>query len=121
MRFILVDWLLEVATLKGYSCETLYCAIDMVDRYLACRTIYRRTLQPLGITCMVVAARYLEQEVVTIREAAWLTENTYRYEEVVQMMASVLSVVHGYVRRPSASDFFSLFADLCKVWRTDGE
>ncbi|EGD83559.1 hypothetical protein PTSG_04164 [Salpingoeca rosetta] len=115
MRFILVDWLLEVASLKMYSIDTLHCAVDMVDRYLATRTITRRTLQLLGITCMVIAARFLEQDVVTIREAAWLTENTYDYEDVVQMVAAVLAVADGHVRRPSPNDYITIFAELSNV------
>eukprot|EP00043_Microstomoeca_roanoka_P013887 m.136728 g.136728 ORF g.136728 m.136728 type:complete len:566 (-) comp15875_c0_seq1:463-2160(-) len=115
MRFILVDWLVEVASLKMYSSETLYCAVDLVDRYLAMRTVTRKTLQLLGITCMVIAARFTEQEIITIREAAWLTENTYQYENVVQMVAEVIAVIGGDLRRPSLNDYVNIFVQLGNV------
>jgi hypothetical protein len=60
MRFILMDWLVEVADLKSFDRRTLYMAMDLVDRYLARCTITRKTLQLLGIACMVIAARYVQ-------------------------------------------------------------
>lgn len=35
---------------------------------------------------------------LTIRESSWLTENTYSYEEVVQMMAELLGAFRGDIR-----------------------
>jgi len=67
MRYILVDWLVEVVDLKGFSRDTLYMTISIVDRFLQRCTITRKTLQLLGIACMVIAARFLEEEVITIR------------------------------------------------------
>lgn len=59
MRYILMDWLVEVADLKNFSQQTLYMAADMVDRFLSRCETTRRTLQLHGIACMVIAARYI--------------------------------------------------------------
>ena len=37
MRYILVDWLVEVADLKMFSRDTLYLTVSLVDRYLSVR------------------------------------------------------------------------------------
>jgi len=42
--------------------------------------------------------RYLERYIVTIREAAWLTDNTYKYEDVVRMMGEITAVLLGNFR-----------------------
>ena len=83
-RYILFDWLCEVAEMKLLSSLVLHSAMECVDRYLCCRLLPRSQLQLLGVTCMVLSARFLGKDIVTIREAAWLTDGTYSYEEVVR-------------------------------------
>ena len=112
MRYILVDWLVEVADLKTFSRETLYMTVDLVDRYLERYVVTRKTLQLLGISCMVIAARFTESEVITIREAAWLTDNTYKYEQVVRTMGSALCAAGGKLRIPTTLDFLQLYVAL---------
>lgn len=41
---------------------------------------------------------YISKEILTIREAVWLTDNTYRYEDLVRMMGEVVSVLEGKIR-----------------------
>lgn len=115
MRYILVDWLVEVADLKQFSRDTLYMTVSLVDRYLAQHVVTRKTLQLLGIACMVIAARFSENEVITIREAAWLTDNTYTYEKVVRTMGKALCAAHGRLRVSTHLDFLRLFISLSPV------
>lgn len=42
--------------------------------------------------------RYISKEILTIREAVWLTDNTYQYEDLVRMMGEVISVLEGKIR-----------------------
>lgn len=42
--------------------------------------------------------RYISKEILTIREAVWLTDNTYKYEDLVRMMGEVVSVLEGKIR-----------------------
>eukprot|EP00760_Papus_ankaliazontas_P011937 PhM_4_TR15124/c0_g1_i1/m.22528 len=55
MRMILVDWLVEVH--QKFKCrhETLFLAVDVVDRYLAATRTSRATLQLVGVTSMLLA------------------------------------------------------------------
>ncbi|XP_023124748.1 cyclin-F [Amphiprion ocellaris] len=105
MRYILVDWLVEVTTMKDFSSLTLHVTIGCVDRYLALRSVPKARLQLLGIACMVVCTRYISKEILTIREAVWLTDNTYKYEDLVRMMGEVVSVLGGRIRNPSLLDY----------------
>jgi len=45
-----------------------------------------------------VWCRYLSHDIITIREAAWLTDNTYKYEDVVRMMGEISAVLLGNFR-----------------------
>ena len=42
--------------------------------------------------------RFLGEEIITIREAAWLTDNTYKYEDVVRMMGEITAALRGKFR-----------------------
>ena len=42
--------------------------------------------------------RFLGKDIITIREAAWLTDNTYKYEDVVRMMGEVTATLQGQIR-----------------------
>ncbi|XP_061567091.1 cyclin-F [Cololabis saira] len=105
MRYILVDWLVEVTTMKDFSSLTLHVTVGCVDRYLALWSIPKGRLQLLGIACMVVCTRYISKEILTIREAVWLTDNTYKYEDLVRMMGEVVSVLEGKIRSPTLLDY----------------
>lgn len=56
-RYILVDWLVEVTTMKDFSSLPLHVTVGCVDRYLAVRSVPKAHLQLLGIACMVVCTR----------------------------------------------------------------
>uniref|UniRef100_A0A3B5LWV8 Cyclin-F n=1 Tax=Xiphophorus couchianus TaxID=32473 RepID=A0A3B5LWV8_9TELE len=105
VMYILVDWLVEVATMKDFSSQTLHVTVGCVDRYLALRSVPKARLQLLGIACMVVCTRYISKEILTIREAVWLTDNTYKYEDLVRMMGEVVSVLEGKIRSPTLLDY----------------
>lgn len=115
MRYILVDWLVEVAIMKDFPSQIVHIAVNCVDQYLMRRKVQRSELQLLGITCMLIAARFQGKDIVTIREAAWLTDGTYKYEEVVRMMGEVMSCIKGQVRVLTIPDFLKLFCSLAAV------
>ncbi|XP_055754658.1 cyclin-F isoform X2 [Salvelinus fontinalis] len=112
MRYILVDWLVEVTTMKDFSSLTLHVTVGCVDRYLALRSVPKARLQLLGIACMVVCTRYISKDILTIREAVWLTDNTYKYEDLVRMMGEVISVLEGKIRTPTLLDYGQVLLSL---------
>ena len=55
--------------------------------------------------------RFLGKDIITIREAAWLTDNTYKYEDVVRMMGEITATLKGKFRVSAflhSSEFLSL-------------
>ncbi|KAJ3601485.1 hypothetical protein NHX12_032453 [Muraenolepis orangiensis] len=119
MRYILVDWLVEVTTMKALSSLTLQVTVGCVDRYLALRSVPKARLQLLGIACMVVCTRYTSKDILTIREAVWLTDNTYKYEDLVRMMGEVIAALEGKIRTPMLLDYGEVLLHLLPLeWRT---
>ncbi len=60
MRAILVDWMIDVHRKFELSPETLYLTINIIDRFLAIKTVPRRELQFVGISAMLMASKYEE-------------------------------------------------------------
>ncbi len=90
MRGILVDWLVEVAQEYKLVSETLFLAVNYIDRFLSCKVAPRRKLQLVGITCMLVAAKYEEIYAPQIEDFCYITDNTYAREEVLAMEQQVI-------------------------------
>ncbi|XP_065588643.1 cyclin-F [Cyrtonyx montezumae] len=112
MRYILVDWLVEVATMKDFSCLCICLTVGCVDRYLKLKHVPRYQLQLLGIACMVICTRFINKDILTIREAVWLTDNTYRYEELVRIMGEIISVLKGKIRIPTIVDYKEVLSSI---------
>ncbi|KAL4239671.1 hypothetical protein ACF0H5_000477 [Mactra antiquata] len=109
MRYILVDWLAEVAAMKSFPTHTFHVAVGIVDRFLSMNSVPRSKLQLLGVSAMVLCSRLLGSDIITIREAAWLTDNTYKYEDVVRMMGEITATLRGNLRSATSVDFAELF------------
>ena len=56
MRTILVDWLVEVADEYHLHRETLFLAVNFVDRFLSVMAVQRSKLQLVGTSAMFIAA-----------------------------------------------------------------
>ncbi|XP_018089531.1 cyclin-F isoform X1 [Xenopus laevis] len=117
MRYILIDWLVEVATMKDFSSLCLHMTVGLVDRYLKLRSVPRAKLQLVGIACMVICTRFISKEILTIREAVWLTDNTYKYEDLVRMMGEIISALEGKIRMPTVVDYKDVLSHLIPLDR----
>uniref|UniRef100_A0A8C6YLS7 Cyclin-F n=1 Tax=Nothoprocta perdicaria TaxID=30464 RepID=A0A8C6YLS7_NOTPE len=117
MRYILIDWLVEVATMKDFSSLCLHMTVGCVDRYLKLRPVPRARLQLLGIACMVICTRFVSKEILTIREAVWLTDNTYKYEDLVRMMGEIISALEGKIRIPTVVDYEEVLSHIVSLER----
>ncbi|XP_010079505.1 PREDICTED: cyclin-F, partial [Pterocles gutturalis] len=117
MRYILIDWLVEVATMKDFSSLCLHMTVGCVDRYLKLRPVPRARLQLLGIACMVICTRFISKEILTIREAVWLTDNTYKYEDLVRMMGEIISALEGKIRIPTIVDYKEVLSNIVPLER----
>jgi G2/mitotic-specific cyclin 1/2 len=60
MRGILVDWLVEVHTRFKLLPETLFLAVNIIDRFLSRKVVQVEKLQLVGVSAMFLAAKYEE-------------------------------------------------------------
>ncbi|RVX00102.1 putative cyclin-A3-1 [Vitis vinifera] len=88
MRGILVDWLVEVAEEYKLASDTLYLTISYIDRFLSSKALNRQRLQLLGVSSMLIAAKYEEISPPHVEDFCYITDNTYTKEEKVHQDCS---------------------------------
>ncbi|ERN20534.1 hypothetical protein AMTRI_Chr01g134640 [Amborella trichopoda] len=115
MRAILIDWLVEVAEEYRLVPDTLYLAVNFIDRYLSDNVVHRQRLQLLGVACMLIAAKYEEICAPNVEEFCYITDNTYLRDEVLQMESAVLQHLHFELTTPTAKSFLRRFFKAAQV------
>ncbi|XP_039023950.1 putative cyclin-A3-1 [Hibiscus syriacus] len=109
MRGILVDWLVEVAEEYKLLSDTLYIAVSYIDRYLSLNALNRQKLQLLGVSSMLIASKYEEINPPNVEDFCYITDNTYRKEEVVKMEADILKALKFELGNPTVKTFLRRF------------
>ena len=109
MRSILVDWLVEVAEEYKLVSDTLYLSVNYIDRVLSSMPVQRSRLQLVGVSCMLVAAKYEEIYAPQVDEFVYITDNTYTRNEVIQMERKILDLLGFELTAPTGKHFLRRF------------
>ncbi|KAK7195805.1 cyclin 6 [Novymonas esmeraldas] len=115
MRMILVDWLIDVHLKFKLHAETMYLAVNIIDRYLSCantkvdRTTFvpRAQLQMVGVSAMLLAAKYEEIWPPEVKECVHISANTYTREEIIAMERSICTALSFRLTVPTPFPFAS--------------
>ena len=119
MRSILVDWIIDVHHKFGFTDETLFMTILIIDRYCSIENITRIKYQCLGITALMIACKHEEINVPKVEDFIYITDNAYTKEEVFQMENDVLDKLNFCLLYPSPIKFYeylSLHFNFCKKY-----
>ncbi|EST05598.1 Cyclin, N-terminal [Kalmanozyma brasiliensis GHG001] len=118
MRATLVDWLLQVHMRYHMLPETLWIAINIVDRFLSVRVVSLAKLQLVGVTAMFIAAKYEEILAPSVKEFVYMTEGGYSQEEILKGERIILSTLdfnvssycspYSWVRKISKADDYDI-------------
>ncbi|GCB76530.1 cyclin-A1 [Scyliorhinus torazame] len=109
MRSILVDWLVEVSEEYSLQTETLYLAINYLDRFLSCMSVLRGKLQLVGTAAMLVASKYEEIYPPEIDEFVYITDDTYTKKQLLRMEHLLLKVLSFDMTVPTVNQFLTQF------------
>ena len=118
MRQTLVDWLLQVHLRYHMMPETLWIAVNIVDRFLTKRIVSLIKLQLVGVTAMFIAAKYEEILAPSVEEFVTMTENGYTKEEILKGERIMLQTLefrishycspYSWMRRISKADDYDI-------------
>ena len=110
-RALLLDWIIDVVEEFTLSTETLFIAVNLIDRTLSKINILRVDLQLLGVTCLHLAAKYMEDRGTspTVEEFAEVTDYSCQIQEILEMEKTVLQCLDFELNIPTAHAFLTRF------------
>jgi len=110
MRSILVDWIIDVHYKFGFTDETLFMTILIIDRYISYKQISRIKFQLLGITSMLLACKHEEINVPKVEDFIYITDNAYTKNEVFHMENDILNALNFELLYPSPIKFYEILS-----------
>lgn len=93
MRTILVDWLIDVHKKFKLREQTLFIAINLIDRYLEKTSIQKSRFQLLGITALFVASKYEEIYPPGLAEYTYVCADAYKDSDLLDMEEKLLNLL----------------------------
>lgn len=117
MRSVLMDWMIQVHTRFGLLPETLFLAVNYIDRFLSCKVVSLGKLQLVGATALFVAAKYEEINCPSVQEIVYMVDNAYTVDEILKAERFMLSMLQfelgwpgpmSFLRRISKADEYDL-------------
>ncbi|TNN47956.1 Cyclin-A2 [Liparis tanakae] len=109
MRAILVDWLVEVGEEYKLQNETLYLAVNYIDRFLSSMSVLRGKLQLVGTAAMLLASKFEEIYPPEVAEFVYITDDTYTKKQVLRMEHLVLKVLSFDLAAPTITQFLTQY------------
>ena len=106
MRSILVDWIIDVHYKFGFTDETLFMTVLIIDRYITIKHISKIRFQLLGITAMLIACKHEEINLPKIEDFIYITDNAYNKDEVFIMENDILNIFNFELLYPSPIKFY---------------
>lgn len=105
LRGILVDWLIEVHTRFHLLPETIFLAVNIIDRFLSARIVELDRLQLVGITAMFIASKYEEVLSPHIGNFKHIADNGFTEAEILRAERFVLSALEYDLGYPNPMNF----------------
>jgi hypothetical protein len=105
MRGILVDWLLEVHTRFRLLPETLFLAVNIIDRFLSAKIVQLDRLQLVGVTAMFIASKYEEVLSPHVQNFRHVADDGFTEEEILSAERFVLTALNYDLSYPNPMNF----------------
>ncbi|NP_001089712.1 cyclin A2 L homeolog [Xenopus laevis] len=116
MRAILVDWLVEVGEEYKLQNETLYLAVNYIDRFLSSMSVLRGKLQLVGTAAMLLASKFEEIYPPEVAEFVYITDDTYTKKQVLKMEHLVLKVLSFDLASPTILQYLNQYFQIHPVF-----
>jgi hypothetical protein len=112
MRPYLIDFLIEIHLQYRLRPETLYLAINVIDRYVSKRVVFKKHYQLVGCAALWIAAKYedAKERVPSVQELGTMCCGAYEESSFLQMEGHVLSTIGWQLGHPTAEAWLRLFS-----------
>ncbi|ORZ06564.1 cyclin-like protein [Lobosporangium transversale] len=105
MRGVLIDWLAEVHYKFKLLPETMFLAVNLIDRFLSVRAVSLVKLQLVGITALFVAAKYEEVMAPSVQNFIFMADGGFSDKEILQAERYMLSALGFKMSYPNPMHF----------------
>ena len=105
MRGILIDWLIEVHTRFHLLPETLFLAVNIIDRFLSTKVVQLDRLQLVGVTGMFIASKYEEVISPNVANFRHVADDGFTEEEILSAERYVLTALNYDLSYPNPMNF----------------
>ncbi|KAI1376531.1 cyclin-like protein [Hypoxylon crocopeplum] len=105
MRAVLLDWVIQVHTRFSLLPETLFLAVNFVDRFLSVKIVSIGKLQLVGATALLLAAKYEEINCPSVKEMVYMVDGCYSTAEVLKAERFMLSMLGFSLGFPGPMSF----------------
>ena len=122
MRPYLLDFVIEAHSVFGLLPESLFLAVNLLDRYCSKREVFKRHYQLVSCASLLIAAKYgdKKERVPTIKELRSMCGSLYDDDMFLQMEWHILSTL-GWVIGHSTVDSFLRLAVKDSVYDPEAE
>ena len=109
MRAILIDWLIDVHLKYKLVPQTMYIAVNLIDRYLEKNDTNRAKLQLVGVTAMFIACKYEEIYPPDLKDFVYITDGAYVKADVLNMEYKMLKYLEFNITFPTQWSIFEIY------------
>ena len=109
MRAILIDWLIDVHLKYKMVPQTMYIAVNLIDRFLSMNETTRVKLQLVGVTSMFISSKYEEIYPPELKDFVYITDNAYVKSQVLDMESKMLGSLNFDITFPTQWSFLQIF------------
>ncbi|XP_077313198.1 G1/S-specific cyclin-D1-like [Lithobates pipiens] len=115
MRKMLTSWMLEVCEDQRCGEQVFPLAVNCLDRFLSLVPVEKRQLQLLGATCLLLASKLKECQVITTEILCMYSDYSFTVTELRSMELLVLNKLKWDIEAVTPRDFLPYFLALLRL------
>lgn len=104
-RRILLDWIVEVHNRFQLLPETLYLAVNIIDRFLSKKTVILDKFQLVGAAALFIAAKYEEINCPSLKDIIYMLNGTYTGKEIIEAESFIIDSLEFEIGWPGPMSF----------------
>lgn len=108
MRSILIDWLVDVNLKFKLQPQTLFICVNLIDRFLAKERVNRSEVQLVGISVLMIVAKFEEIYPPLLKDYIGVCDNAYDKNQILEMESRILIAVNFNLTQTSSFSFLQL-------------
>uniref|UniRef100_A0A0G4I227 Uncharacterized protein n=1 Tax=Chromera velia CCMP2878 TaxID=1169474 RepID=A0A0G4I227_9ALVE len=109
-RAIVVDWMIEAQNKCKMSEESLYLAVNLMDRYIGRRLATEKELMLVAVTSLFLGAKFEEIWPPEVNDLVWMTKNKVTRNEVLDKEVEILNRLQFNLTFPTPYTFMLRYA-----------